>query len=88
VELLDQRAAADSPARSHAGQRREVIMLCGRLEHQMAIEHGRGAAAHHDAVAAEASRLEHRFGCSRPATAGPAAPSRTLRATTQWSYDL
>lgn len=89
VELFDQRAAAAVPGFAvTAANRNEVIRLCRRLDGiPLAIEL---AAVQLRSLTLEqlGSRLEHRFsllaGCRR---AGP-PHQQTLRATTQWSYEL
>src|SRR5205823_2790247 len=89
VELFAQRAAAASPGFAVTpANRREVIRLCGRLDGiPLAIEL---ATVQLRTLTLQqlSSRLEHRFSLLTTGRRGALPHQQTLRATTQWSYDL
>jgi non-specific serine/threonine protein kinase len=89
VELFAQRAAAASPGFALTpANRRDVIRLCGRLDGiPLAIEL---AAVQLRTLTLQqlSSRLEHRFDLLTTGRRGALPHQQTLRATTQWSYDL
>ncbi len=89
VELFAQRAAAASPGFAvTSANRRDVIQLCGRLDGiPLAIEL---AAVQLRTLTLQqlTSRLERRFSLLTTGRRGALPHQQTLRATTQWSYDL
>ena len=89
VELFGQRAAAAVPGFAvTAANRDEVIRLCRRLDGiPLAIEL---AAVQLRSLTLEqlSSRLEHRFSLLTGGRRGVPPHQQTLRATTQWSYEL
>jgi predicted ATPase/DNA-binding CsgD family transcriptional regulator len=89
VELFAQRATAASPGFAvTAGNRDDVIRLCRRLDGiPLAIEL---AAVQLRTLTLQqlGSRLEHRFGLLTGDRRAVLPHQQTLRATTQWSYDL
>jgi hypothetical protein len=87
VELFAQRAAAAGFAVTPANCR-EVILLCGRLDGiPLAIELA-AVQLRTLTLSQLSSRLEHRFGLLTSGHRGALPHQQTLRATTQWSYDL
>ena len=89
VELFAQRAAAASPGFAVTpANRREVIWLCGRLDGiPLAIELA-AVQLRTLTLPQLSSWLEHRFGLLTAGRRGALPHQQTLRATTQWSYDL
>ena len=89
VELFAQRAAAASPGFAVTpANRREVIQLCRRLDGiPLAIELA-AVQLRTLTLPQLSSRLEHRFGLLTSGRRGALPHQQTLRATTQWSYDL
>ena len=89
VELFAQRAAAASPGFAVTPANcREVIWLCGRLDGiPLAIELA-AVQLRTLTLSQLSSRLEHRFGLLTSGRRGALPHQQTLRATTQWSYDL
>ena len=89
VELFAQRAAAASPGFAVTpANRREVIRLCERLDGiPLAIELA-AVQLRTLTLPQLSSRLEHRFGLVTSGRRGALPHQQTLRATTQWSYDL
>ena len=89
VELFAQRAAAATPGFAvTAANRDQVIRLCARLDGiPLAIEL---ATVQLRTLSLEqlTGRLEHRFGLLTGGRRVALAHQQTLRATTQWSYDL
>ena len=89
VELFAQRAAAASPGFAVTpANRHDVIQLCGRLDGiPLAIEL---ATVQLRTLTLQqlSSRLEHRFSLLTTGRRGALPHQQTLRATTQWSYDL
>ena len=89
MELFAQRAAAATPGFAvTAANRRDVIRLCRRLDGiPLAIEL---AAVQLRTLTLQqlSSRLEHRFGLLTGGRRVALPHQQTLRATTQWSYDL
>ena len=89
VELFAQRAAAASPGFAVTpANRRDVIQLCRRLDGiPLAIEL---ATVQLRTLTLQqlSSRLEHRFSLLTTGRRGALPHQQTLRATTQWSYDL
>ena len=68
--------------------RREVILLCGRLDGiPLAIELA-AVQLRTLTLSQLSSRLEHRFSLLTTGRRGALPHQQTLRATTQWSYDL
>jgi len=89
VELFAQRAAAASPGFAVTpANRHDVIQLCGRLDGiPLAIEL---ATVQLRTLTLQqlSSRLELRFSLLTTGRRGALPHQQTLRATTQWSYDL
>ena len=89
VDLFAQRAAAASPGFAvTSANRHDVIQLCGRLDGiPLAIEL---ATVQLRTLTLQqlSSRLEHRFSLLTTGRRGALPHQQTLRATTQWSYDL
>jgi predicted ATPase len=89
VESFAQRAAAASPGFAVTpANRDDVIQLCGRLDGiPLAIEL---ATVQLRTLTLQqlSSRLEHRFSLLTTGRRGALPHQQTLRATTQWSYDL
>ena len=89
LELFAQRATAASPGFAvTAGNRDDIIRLCRRLDGiPLAIEL---AAVQLRTLTLQqlGSRLEHRFGLLTGDRRAVLPHQQTLRATTQWSYDL
>src|SRR6266516_5067564 len=89
VELFAQRAAAASPGFAVTpANRHDVIQLCGRLDGiPLAIEL---ATVQLRTLTLQqlSSRLERRFSLLTTGRRGALPHQQTLRATTQWSYDL
>src|SRR5207248_2446186 len=89
VELFAQRAAAASPGFAVTpAHRRGVVRLCGRLDGIPVASELAAVQLRSRTLPRLSSRLDHRFGLLTSGRRGALPHQQTLRATTQWSYDL